>query len=149
MDGRWMGGGGCRRMAGGWEEVDGRWMGGGRQMDAASAASVWYIMSKSVRAPLYTWRWMGGGYGEWGECICVHCEQTVMTPLYKVKARRANLQKHKPSVTRDSRAISQPSTNLAQPCLSSMFWALMCSRTCGRRAISYIRFMALARTYGL
>jgi hypothetical protein len=30
-------------------------------------------------------------------------------------------QKQKPSVTRDSRAIPQPSTNLAQPCLSSMF----------------------------
>ena len=104
-DGRWMGGGG-------WE-VDGRWMGRGREMDAASAASVWYIMSKPIRTLLYKWRWMGGGYSEWGECICVHCEQTVMTPLHKLKARRANLQKQKPSVTRDSRAIPQPSTNLA------------------------------------
>ena len=49
-----------------------------------------------------------------GASVCVHCEQTVMTPLYKVKARRANLQKQKPGVARDSRAIPQHSTNLAQ-----------------------------------
>jgi hypothetical protein len=52
-------------------------------MDAAGAASVWYIMSKPIRTPLSKWRWMGGGCGEWGECVWIHCEQTVMTPLYK------------------------------------------------------------------
>ena len=40
---------------------------------------------------------------------------TVGTPLQTRSA------KAKPSVTRDSRAIPQPSTNLAQPCLSSVF----------------------------
>ena len=72
VDERWMGGDGRR-----WMQADGRWMRGGgwevdgrgREMDAASAASVWYIMSKPVRTPLYEWRWMGGGYSEWGECI--------------------------------------------------------------------------------
>jgi hypothetical protein len=45
-------------MGGGWEAVDG----GGWNVDAR--------------------RWMGGGYGEWGEFIRVHHQQTAMTPLH-------------------------------------------------------------------
>ena len=44
---------------GGGLEVDGRWTGGGREVDS---------------------RWMGGGRGE---CVWLHYEQTVTTPLCK------------------------------------------------------------------
>ena len=124
VDERWMGGGWDEVDAGGWE-VDGRrWMGGGWEVDG---------------------RWMGDGCGECGECMVHHeqtsqdivvymevdgrwirrvgrvCMGTLLANSHDTAVRRANLQKQKPSVTRDSRAIPQPSTNLAQPCWSSMF----------------------------
>ena len=34
-------------------------------------------------------RWMGGGCGKCGECLWVHQDQTVMTPLYEDAPRKS------------------------------------------------------------
>ena len=67
MDWRWMGGG--------WE-VDGRWMGGGWEVDGRRMGGGWEVDGRR----------MGGGCGE---CVWVHYEQTVTTPLHKDAPRKS------------------------------------------------------------